>query len=74
MTPITLEWWHFALLIVPILPSLWSIWHIWSHDFNDDAQRKVLWLILTVFIPVIGGIIYIIAGRRHAGARVARHS
>ena len=68
----TFVWWHFIVVLVPILPSLWSIWHIWSHDFNGDMPKKSMWLVLAVFLPVLGGLIYIAAGYRHAGARIAR--
>lgn len=68
----TVQWWYLIFAILPTLPNLWSIWHIWSHDFNDDMQKKVLWLVLAVFIPVLGGIIYIVAGRQHAGKPVPR--
>ncbi len=68
----TFAWWHLAVAFLPLLPSLWSIWHIWSHDFGDDFRKKVLWLLLAVFLPVLGGCLYILLGRRHAGARIRR--
>ncbi len=61
----SLLWWHWVVLALPILPNLWSIWHIRSRYFISE-QEKSLWFILAVFIPVIGGIIYILFGRRKA--------
>ncbi|MDD2966587.1 MAG: PLDc N-terminal domain-containing protein [Desulfovibrionaceae bacterium] len=61
----TLEWWYIPLLILPMLPNLWSIWHVWSHDFAD-MQQKMLWLLLPVFLPCLGGLIYIVVGRKKA--------
>ncbi len=55
-----------ALLALPILPNLWSIWHIVHHDFATPAEKKG-WIWLNVFLPVLGGIIYICVGRRRAG-------
>ncbi len=54
--------WMFILLI-PILPNLWSIWHIFKHDF-PSPQEKMTWVLITTFIPVIGGILYILKGRK----------
>lgn len=61
----TFAWWHILVLLVPMLPAFWSIWDIWSHSFKDYNQ-KMLWLILVVFMPVLGALIYIFWGRRHA--------
>ena len=61
----TFVWWHVLVAIVPILPSFYSIWHIWTHDFAD-LREKALWLVLVVFLPVIGWLIYLLVGRRKA--------
>lgn len=53
------------LLVVPILPNLWAIWHIFRCDFNT-SQEKMAWLAVAVFLPVLGGIIYLFWGRRRA--------
>lgn len=58
-------WWHLALAWLPMVPTFWSIWHIWNHSF-PTFHKKMLWLILVVFLPVIGGIIYILWGRKYA--------
>ena len=56
----TFAWWHVLVAIIPILPNLWGVWHIWSHDFNDDLPKKVTWLMLCVFLPVVGGLLYLL--------------
>ncbi len=61
----SLLWWQWLILILPILPNLWSIWHVRSHYFADE-QQKSLWFLLAIFIPVIGGIAYILIGRKKA--------
>ena len=55
--------WALLILILPILPNLWAILHIFRCDFNT-AQEKMVWLALAVFIPFLGGILYIFWGRR----------
>lgn len=67
----TFVWWHVLVALIPMLPTLWSIWHIWDHEFSSPQQRA-LWLVFVVFLPVIGGIVYLIAGRGKAGAKVRR--
>lgn len=62
----TFAWWHIPLAMLPMLPTFWSILHIWRHQFDDPVQRA-RWLMLVVFLPVIGGLIYIVTGRRKAG-------
>ena len=51
------------MLTVPILPTLWSIWHAHFREFPSHNE-KMIWLGVCVFVPVIGGIIYILFGRR----------
>ena len=65
----TFAWWHVLVALIPILPNLWSIWHIWNHRFSS-FQQKAIWLVIAVFLPVLGGLIYIFAGRKHAGEKL----
>jgi len=51
------------ILMIPIIPNLWSIWHIFKHDF-PTPQDKMTWVLITTFLPVIGGILYIFCGRK----------
>jgi hypothetical protein len=61
----TFAWWHVPVALIPMVPTFWSIWHILNHEFEDATQRS-LWLVLVVFLPVLGGVIYIIRGRKKA--------
>ena len=58
------------LLAIPILPNLWSIWHAFFRVFPSDAER-LAWIGACVFIPVLGGIAYILVGRRRAAKPAA---
>ncbi len=51
------------ILLIPIIPNLWSIWHIFKHDFQSP-QDKMTWALIATFLPVIGGLLYIIWGRK----------
>lgn len=50
------------LLVIPILPNLWCIWHAHSSEFASPVER-LLWIGAGVFIPVIGGLLYLAIGR-----------
>ncbi|MFP4630122.1 MAG: PLDc N-terminal domain-containing protein [Desulfohalobiaceae bacterium] len=52
-------------LLLPILPNLWAIWHIFHCDF-PTAQEKMAWLVAAMFLPVLGGIVYLLLGRKRA--------
>lgn len=65
----TFSWWHALLWLIPILPNFWSIWDIWNHSFITP-ERRMYWLLLAVFVPVLGGLIYIFAGRKQAMPRI----
>ena len=53
----------FGLAVIPILPNLWSLWHIFHRDF-PSANEKMAWALLCIFAPVLGGVIYLIWGRK----------
>lgn len=61
MTSLPLYMW--VLLALPILPNLWSIWHAYNHEFATPLE-KVIWMVACVFIPVIGGLAYVLFGLR----------
>ncbi|MFV0420737.1 PLDc N-terminal domain-containing protein [Oleidesulfovibrio sp.] len=53
------------LLALPIVPNLWCIWHAYSNEFPTPAER-LLWMGIGVFVPVIGGLAYLIFGWRRS--------
>lgn len=59
----TLLW--IALLTIPILPNLWCIWHSYSREFENPPER-LIWMGVGVFVPVIGGLLYLLIGQRRA--------
>ncbi len=61
---LTFAWWHILLILLPILPNLWSIWNIWTNSFKDYNQ-KIIWLVTAIFIPLLGGLLYIFIGHRY---------
>lgn len=60
-----------ALLALPMLPNLWGIWHAYRHRFS--GQQQIIWLVVCVFIPVIGGLAYLLFGRPKAMAVTAKN-
>lgn len=67
----TFHWWHVIIWLLPMAPTFWSILDIWTHSF-EDSQTKMLWLVITIFVPVFGGLAYIFWGRKKAGKRIGR--
>ena len=53
------------LLVLPILPNMWALKHCFHHDFPTEKE-KFRWMMACVFLPCIGGLAYILVGRRHA--------
>lgn len=58
-----------ALLFAPALINLWGIVHAFRHTFSSPAER-LLWMALCVFIPLLGGVAYLVFGLRRAGERL----
>lgn len=51
------------LLIIPAFVNLWAIWHAMRHQFASEKE-KFFWVLASVFIPFVGGLIYLIFGVR----------
>ena len=52
-----------VLAFIPIVPSFWAIWHVFHRTFAS-VNEKMFWLGLSVFVPVLGGLIYLVFGRK----------
>lgn len=52
-----------AFLTLPVIPNLWAIWHSFHAEFATQ-QEKMVWIAVSVFVPVLGGLIYFFWGRK----------
>jgi hypothetical protein len=50
-------------LLLPILPNIWAIWHLYKNEF-PTPQERAAWLVAQVMLPVVGGLGYILFGRK----------
>ena len=57
-----------VILLIPILPNLWCIWNAYRSEFPNPVE-KMAWIMVGIFFPVIGGLLYIFAGARRARKR-----
>ena len=53
------------ILTLPVL-NLWAICHAALRTFPSGPQERILWVMLAVFIPVLGGIAYLVFGLKRA--------
>lgn len=45
------------ILLLPMVPTFWAIRDV-AHRSFDDPQKKMIWLLIIIFLPVLGGLIY----------------
>jgi len=57
--------WALPVLLLPIVPNLWAIWHLYKNEF-PTPQERAAWILAQVVLPVIGGVGYILFGRKRA--------
>lgn len=57
-----MSWIHYFFIVLFALPNLWAIWHAFHHVFATP-QERLIWIMVGVFVPVIGGLSYLIYGR-----------
>ncbi len=54
-----------GLALAPLL-NLWAICHAALRAFPGEHQERILWMLLAVFIPILGGIIYLLFGMKRS--------
>ena len=54
-----------VFLSLPAIPNLWALGHVMRHEF-PTVKEKSRWMMACVFLPCIGGLAYLAAGRRRA--------
>ena len=55
--------WLFLVMALPAFINFWAIAHAFYRNF-PTIQEKMVWLCLAVFVPVLGGLIYLFVGRK----------
>ena len=60
-----MDFFTLVLLGLPALPNLFGIWHSYHRIFPTDKER-LIWLGVCIFVPVLGGISYLLFGFRRA--------
>ena len=58
--------WFFVTIFVVLLET-WAIWHIIGSDRR--AERKMLWVIVVVWLPVLGLLAWAVRGPRAVKGR-----
>ena len=56
-----------AFLVIGLfaVPNLFGIWHAFHRVF-PTPQERLIWIAVCVFVPIIGGVSYLMFGLRHA--------
>lgn len=54
-----------GLLILPLF-NIWAICHAGLRVFPSGPQERILWVMLAMFIPVLGGLIYLLFGMKRS--------
>jgi hypothetical protein len=52
-----------VILLLPIVFTFWAIVDLAYRDFGS-LRKKAIWGVFIVFVPYIGGPVYLIFGRR----------
>lgn len=52
-----------AILALAILPNYIAIWQSFHRVFPTPLER-MFWFLLAIFVPVLGGVVYLIWGRK----------
>ena len=54
------------LLLLPMVPTIWAIRDVAYRRF-PSFKAKVIWFIVVTLVPVLGALVYIVAGRPRGG-------
>jgi hypothetical protein len=51
-----------ALVLVPLILSVWALIDILKSNFRESTN-KIVWLLVVLFLPILGVILYFAIGR-----------
>jgi hypothetical protein len=51
------------ILLLPMVPTFWAIVDMAYRDFGT-LKKKALWGVFVIGVPCLGGLVYLIFGRR----------
>jgi hypothetical protein len=51
------------ILLLPMVPTFWAIVDVAYRDFGT-VRKKALWGVFVICVPCLGGLVYLIFGRR----------
>jgi hypothetical protein len=54
---------YFLLVLAVVLLPVFAIIDIMKHEFMGN--NKLAWIIVIIFIPILGSILYFMIGERH---------
>ena len=57
------------IFLLPMVPTVWAIVDMAHRDFGT-LKKKALWGVFVICVPCLGGLVYLIFGRRQ-GKRIA---
>ena len=57
------------IFLLPMVPTFWAIVDMAHRDFGT-LKKKALWGVFVICVPCLGGLVYLIFGRRQ-GKRMA---
>ena len=57
------------IFLLPMVPTVWAIVDMAYRDFGT-LKKKALWGVFVICVPCLGGLVYLIFGRRQ-GKRMA---
>ncbi|WP_319466742.1 PLDc N-terminal domain-containing protein [uncultured Pseudodesulfovibrio sp.] len=57
-----------SLVAVCFSFSAWSILDAWKRNF-ESVNEKVLWIQISIFIPILGSLAYLALGRKRGSKR-----
>jgi hypothetical protein len=49
-------------VVLPLILLVWALIDILRSNFKDSAT-KLVWIIVVIFVPLIGAILYLVLGR-----------
>lgn len=60
---------HLVILFIPAIPNLFGIWHAYHRVF-PTPQERLIWMGVCIFVPMLGGLAYLLFGVRRASKQV----
>lgn len=63
-----MSWWLLGFWLIDTALALWALYAMYRETHFSGGSEHVAWVLLILFVPIVGPVAYLLSHPRRAGA------